>query len=242
MGSLSALDIVASLAAIAVGALVQGSVGFGFVLVAGPLVALVEPGAVPATFLILALPMQAWMAVRERHAIDIGGFAQMTLGRVVGTVAGAFVLVVVARDELAGVVGCGIVVAVLISAFAPAFEPGAGARIAAGGVSGLMATVAAVGGPAMALVYQGRSGSELRATLALTFVAGGVLSLVALAVTGHLPPWHFVFAALLAPAELIGLALRGPVIGLLDAGWMRPAVLTFAAAGGLAVVAKALVW
>jgi uncharacterized membrane protein YfcA len=43
--------------AVALGALIQGSVGFGFPLLVVPTMALVDPGYVPATVLLLSLPM-----------------------------------------------------------------------------------------------------------------------------------------------------------------------------------------
>lgn len=43
--------------AVALGTLIQGSLGFGFPLLVVPTMALVDPGYVPATVLLLGLPM-----------------------------------------------------------------------------------------------------------------------------------------------------------------------------------------
>ena len=52
----------------------------------------------------------------------------------------------------------------------PSFEVNKRTRLAGGVSSGVVSTVAALGGTPLALVYQDRSGAELRSTLAISFV------------------------------------------------------------------------
>ena len=237
---LSGVELAIALVAVAAGALVQGSIGFGFVLLAAPIVGLMEPGALPVTFLWLALPLSIWMAIQERHHIDREGFVQMTLGRLVGTVGAAWVVAAIAADDLAVAVGSAIVVAVLISVFAPEVEIGAKGRLVAGVVSGLMGTIGGVGGPASVLAYQQRGGPEIRATLAITFVVGTAVSLVALEVAGKAELWRLQLAGILFPGMVVGLALSRSVIAAMDPRWVRPVVLTCAGLGGLAIVLQGL--
>ncbi len=51
--------------AVAVGAVIQGSIGFGYALLAVPAMALVLPWAVPVTPLLLALLMTVLMGARD---------------------------------------------------------------------------------------------------------------------------------------------------------------------------------
>jgi uncharacterized membrane protein YfcA len=238
--SLSILDIVVALVAVAVSAAIQGVIGFAFGLIAASVIALIEPSALPATLLLLALPLGIWMALRESKAIDVPGFAQMTAGRIAGTVVGAWLLIEVPEDKLALLLGGSILAAVLISVVASDFEAGPRSRVAAGGISGLMGTVGGMGGPAMALAYQKRSGAELRATIAASVIVGSIFSLGALLVAGRLHAWHFTLALILLPAEIIGLMASTRLIQGVDKGWLRPAVLAFAAVGGATVVIEAL--
>lgn len=221
------------------GTLIQGAIGFGFALVAVPALLLVEPGAVPVTSLVLALPIVVTMALRERRSVDVRGFAQLTAGRVPGTAAGAWVVGVAGARLLAGLIGALLLLAAALSATTRA-RPGNGARLAAGFVSGVMGTVASIGGPAMALAFQERPGPELRATLAVAFAVGVLLSLGALALAGEVRGWQVGLALVLAPAVVVGLWLGRRVTGRLDERWLRPAVLAFAGAAGLAAVLRAL--
>jgi len=60
--------------AVGLGAVVQGSVGFGLALVVAPAMTLVSPEALPATVLLLTMPMASVMAARERRAIYAPGW------------------------------------------------------------------------------------------------------------------------------------------------------------------------
>jgi uncharacterized membrane protein YfcA len=224
--------------AVAVGALVQGSIGFGLSLVSVPVIGLMRPTALPVTILLLALPMTMWMALRERRSIHLPGFLQITFGRVFGTAGGVWILAVVPVAQLSVVIGAAVVLAVTLSVLNPAFEAGDRSRVAAGVLSGLMGTAAAVGGPPLALAYQKRSGSELRSTLAISFVIGAIMSLVALAIAGKVEVWHALFALELLPGLGLGLYAAARLRSFLEKGWLRPLVLAFAAVSGIVAVVK----
>ena len=55
---------------IAVGALCQGTVGFGLNLIAAPIVGLVVPGLLPAAMVAVGTPLSIAIALREREHID----------------------------------------------------------------------------------------------------------------------------------------------------------------------------
>lgn len=237
---LSLIELALVMVASVVGAIIQGSVGFGFGLVVIPVVSLLEPRALPASMLFLALPMTAWMAFRERASIETRGFVEITIGRLPGTLLGVVILGLVAADQLEVVIGAVIIGAVLLSFFAPEFELRTRWRLLAGMLSGFMGTVAAISGPPLALAYQRRPGPQLRATIAVSFVVGSIISLIALAIGGHVETSHVVLALKLLPGLIVGLILAARLHGFLDKRWLRPAVLVFAGIAGLAAIAKGL--
>jgi uncharacterized protein len=240
MPSISAIELAFAAGAIAIGGLVQGSIGIGFVLVSAPVVGLVEPRALPALFVLLGFPIEIWMVLRERAAVDVPGFVQMVGGRVIGTLAAFVVLIVVSPQLLTVLIGSAIVIAAVMSWRVTEFRSGTGAKVVAGSFSGLMGTVAAVGGPALALAYQDREGPVLRATLAATFLATDVLAVAALAASDLLHWWHARLFLVMIPAQLLGVALSSRVIGRVDASLLRTGVLVVAGMDGVAVVLRAL--
>ena len=231
------VTVVAVLAvAVAAGAVIQGSIGFGYALLAVPAMVLLLPWAVPVTPLFLALPMTLLMSAREWRSIDLGGFALITAGRLLGTVAGVVLLVLAPKGCLSMLTGLLILTAALGSFLKPTFEVNKRTRLAGGVASGVVGTVAALGGTPLALVYQDRSGAELRSTLAISFVVGIAMSLVGLGLAGQVEGRHVLLALQLLPCMLVGLWVSRWVVERLDERWLRPAVLAFAAAAGLVII------
>ncbi|HET6658319.1 MAG TPA: sulfite exporter TauE/SafE family protein [Rubrobacter sp.] len=231
------VTVVAVLAvAVAAGAVIQGSIGFGYALLAVPAMVLLLPWAVPVTPLFLALPMTLLMSAREWRSIDLGGFALITAGRLLGTVAGVVLLVLAPKGYLSMLTGLLILTAALGSFLKPTFEVNKRTRLAGGVASGVVGTVAALGGTPLALVYQDRSGAELRSTLAISFVVGIAMSLVGLGLAGQVEGRHVLLALQLLPCMLVGLWVSRWVVERLDERWLRPAVLAFAAAAGLVII------
>lgn len=240
MHELSVVALVGLLVASAVGGVIQGAIGFGFALVAVPTVALVEPDAVPVTVMLTALPMTIVMALRERAHIDVRGYATIMTGRVLGIAGGVVLLSVVPESGLTVLVGTMILLGVGLSMGGLDIEPRQWVNVGAGVLSGVMGTTSAIGGPALAVVYQRRPGPELRSTLALSYLSGIVLAVGALAAVGRVEGWHVRLALELAPALLLGVWLSFRLTSLLDRGWLRPAVLTFAAVSGVVIVVRGL--
>lgn len=237
---LSSVELVLCALAAAGGALVQGTIGFGYALVVVPTLLLFAPSTVPVTPLAVATPMVFVQAVAERRALDVGGFARMTAGRVPGTVLGAWVLTVAGASAIAGAAGALLLLAVGASVARGARSVSPRLEVLAGFASGLAGTVGAVGGPYLALAYADRPGPELRATISLAFAVGVVLSLGAVALAGQVERAALVLAAVLVPATFGGLWIGRRLAGRLEGGWLRPAVLGFAAAAGALAVVRSV--
>jgi uncharacterized protein len=236
----SVLVLVLLIVASVVGGVIQGAIGFGFALVAVPVLGLIRPDAVPVTIMFVALPMSLAMSIRERAHIDRPGFLTIVAGRAAGIFVGVAVLLVVPERSLAIVIGTMVVLAAVLSALGLDLQPKRWLNVGAGVLSGVMGTTAAVGGPALAVVYQRRPGPELRSTLALSYLAGLLLGLAALGAVGRVHLWHLVLALAMVPGMFLGLWLAVRLVRWLDQRWLRPVVLGFAGISGLVIVVRAL--
>ncbi len=225
---------------VALGSCLQGSIGFGMNLFAVPLVALIEPVLVPVPLLILAGVLSLFVGVREQASPHVQGVGWSLLGRLPGTLAGAYAVAMLSERELAVVFGVIILVGVLLSAVGWAPHPTAPTLFTAGVASGLMGTATSVGGPPIALVYQRTPGPRVRATLSAYFVAGTAISVGTLAVFGQVRTGQLVAAAELLPFMLCGFALSGPARRVLDRGYLRPAVLAVSGVSALVLIVKTL--
>jgi uncharacterized membrane protein YfcA len=237
---LSAWELSACLAIVLVGGLIQGSIGFGVNLIAAPVIALVAPGAVPGAMVLMSLPLTVTMAAREHHAIDRRGVTWIVIGRLPGTALGVAVVAAVADSVLAAVVGAVILLAVGLSVIHPHLRVNRATSFAAGTVSGVTGTAAAVDGPPLALLYQHQHGPVLRSTLAACFVIGTVMSASALGIAGEITGDQLVLTLELVPALLTGWAASTFVAPHLNARHLRVLVLAFAALAGSAALVRGL--
>lgn len=230
------VGLLIAFAAVLAGAFIQGASGMGFALIVVPVLALVHPEAIPGALLFLMLPLNAYVAWRERGAIDRSGAGWITVGRFAGTFAGLGILLVLSTYWLNQFVGISTLLAVLASVLAPSFTPGKKAFIATGLVTGITETATGIGGPPLALVYQHAPVATLRSTVALCFLVGEVISLAVLGISGALQWSHLSYAVLCLPALLLGMGLSSLVHHKLDQRRLRIGVLVFATISGLAVM------
>jgi uncharacterized protein len=219
-------------------AFVQGTTGLGFALIVAPVVGIFEPSLLPVLLLVLMIPLNVYVAWRERGSVERRGVGWITAGRVVGTVGGLWVLAAVPMSRLSLLIGVSTIVAALAALVAPSFRPGRLAFVTAGVFTGVTETSTGVGGPPLALVYQHRPAPVLRSTVALCFVVGEVLSLALLAANGQVRATQLQTALLLVPALAIGAVTSRWVHHRVDGPAMRIVVLTFALVSGAVLLLR----
>ena len=232
--------IVGGLAAF-IGAVVQGSVGLGVGLVATPIVAMLFPSLMPGVILVMALALPLATLAQEAGHADLRGVGWAFAGRIAGTPFGAL-LVAAAPDRVLSV-AIGVVVLASLAATSWSREvPRTRRTLAAAGLlSGAMSTASGIGGPPIALLYQRESGPRVRATLAVFFIVGLLLSLAALAVAGRLPARQITAGAALLPFVIAGFVAAAPLRRYLDAGRLRPALLVVVGMSAVALIVRNLV-
>jgi hypothetical protein len=236
---LTAGAVAAALLATLVGASIQGSIGFGMNLVTVPVLALVLPESLPATAVLLGIPMSLAMVRHEHQSIDRSGLTWILVGRVPGTILGTWVVAAVSVDALKVLIGAFVIGAVALSLGAPPVRLSRSNQFTAGVVSGTTGTAAGIGGPPLALLYQHSSGPTMRSTLAAAFFVGTIFSVLSLAVAGQVLLAHLVLVTLLVPVVVAGSWIGRRLHGVLDRAWLRPAVLAFAAVSGIVVIVDA---
>ena len=233
-------ELAAALAIVLVGGMVQGAVGFGLNLIVVPVLAILAPGSVPGSMVVLSMPMTLTMLLREHHAIDWPGVRWIAIGRIPGTLAGVAVVAAVPTAELAIVVGVSIIIGVVLSVVHPGIAVTPRSGLTVGTVAGITGTAAGVDGPVLALLYQHHEPHTLRATLATCFLIGAAVSGTALALAGELSIEQLELTAILLPAMLVGLALSGQVARHLRPALLRPLVLTFATIAGCVALGRGI--
>lgn len=223
------------------GACAQGSIGFGLGMIAAPFLAMIEPTLVPVPLLIVAGVLAVLVGAGERGSLNLGELKWALVGRVPGSVLGTAAVVVLPERGMMIALAVLLLVGVTLSLTARPVEPAPVTLVTAGALSGLMGSVTSVGGPPMALLYQRRSGAQLRATLSLFFVVGTAVSITLLAAAGEVGRVELRRAAVLLAPVVAGFVVSRRLGGVLDRGGrLRPILLSVSAAAAVVVLVDAL--
>ncbi|MBW2715356.1 MAG: sulfite exporter TauE/SafE family protein [Deltaproteobacteria bacterium] len=233
-------EALATFALVAIGSCVQSSVGFGLGLIAAPLIFLIYPPLVPGPLMASSLALTLLIAFREREAIDYAGLGFAFAGRIVGTLAAAFVWVTLPPENFDFLFAGLVLFGVALSLSSLQIEPNPTTSSSAGALSGFMGTLSSIGGPPMALLYQRASGPRIRGTLSGHFVIGAVVSLVALAAVGRYGRAELILTAWLVPPVLAGFAASGWAREFVDRAGARPFVLGLSVLAALGILFRAV--
>jgi 2-hydroxychromene-2-carboxylate isomerase len=150
---------------VGVGALLQGSLGFGLSLFAVPFLVMIDPAFVPGPLLVGGATLTLLMTIRDRAALDLPGVGWSTGGRILGSAVGAAALIALPTRDLILAIGALVLVAVALSVSGLRLRPTSRVLLGAGLLSGFMGTTATIAGPPLALAYQNETGDRRRGTL-----------------------------------------------------------------------------
>ena len=185
---------VAAVGAVVFGAaLLQRTVGFGFALLAVPLLTFVVPSKTTVVVtLIDGTVTSAWLLVRLRREVEPVAARRLGTGAVLGAPLGVLVLAVISEEDLrvlVGTVTCAAALWIIGSSrfgrtpdrTAPRWR-----TVTLGFVSGVLSTSVATNGPPVVyeLRRRGLHGDEFRATLSAVFVVADAIGLPLLAASG----------------------------------------------------------
>lgn len=237
---MTALGFAAIAGAVLLASALQASIGFGIGMLAAPIVALVDPGLVPATLIMVATLVTLMVSLREREDIDLRGTGWALVGRVPGTIAGALLLMLLPERGLAILLASVVLVGVAVTSIGWIPEPRRRNVVLAGAASGVLGTATAIGGPPMALVWQRNSGARLRGTMSGFFLVGSVMSIVALAVTGAVNKHTVWMFAALIPVAVAGYVLSRHLNRFLDRKRLRWLAIGVSAVGAVVLIVREL--
>lgn len=194
---------------------VQSAAGFGFALLAVPLLSLsVPPQTAVVVVLLHATLSSLFTAAHRRGDVDRLEARRLSLGAVVAMPLGALILVTASPGGLRlalGVVTCSAAVFLLLPATKgrPVLAVRPWVTYAVGGVSGILNTALATNGPPLVVYLRARGlgVATFRGTVSVVFVVSDVVGLAILTATGavHAAAVHY-FVLTLVPAA-VGWAL-----------------------------------
>ncbi len=230
-------------------AALQRAVGFGFALLAVPLLAFVVPtkSAVIIVFLNGTLTC-AWLTLRLHRDTEWSTVRQLGAGVLIGAPVGVVVLRLVSAGVLRLVLGVTIVTAatwIIVQTRVGRPRPARSRRLTTlttGVISGVLNTALATNGPP--LVYElrrsGFSDDRFRATISSVFLVSNVVGLPLLAAAGLVSAYDLEYAAVSLLPCVFGIAAGSWIGGRMATGHFVVAVDVLLLATGVLTVVKAL--
>ncbi|MCY3559809.1 MAG: sulfite exporter TauE/SafE family protein [bacterium] len=233
---MSAAEIVLAIAAVAGGAIVQGSVGVGLSLVAAPALVAIDPSFIPGPLLIVGQIVGIRHIIVEGRHIDWQALRHALWGLPVGIAAGLAVVEFVPLRILALIVGIltAVSAAVLLGGFR--LPQTRKTEIAGGLTCSFGGLAASLPGAPLAICFSEMRPPALRSTSSLFIGIVGVVGIALLAARDRFGLHELTLIGYMAPGMFIGLGVSRLTRPLLDRTWFRPAVLSVALAGGLALI------
>ena len=202
-------------AAVFVAAFVQIVAGFGFALLAVPLMTLaIEPKIAVVVSSLTAIFVTSWQAYRSRHEADKLLVRRMTTAAYLGMPLGLIVFLNVNDDALRFLLGVAVLIAVVMLALRVNLHH-AGPRLdyGVGFLSGVLATSLSTNGPPLVFALQARqlSAVTFRATISTVFALCNIGGLALFIASGKITRDGLVTAAITVPAMFAGQLLGFPI-------------------------------
>lgn len=220
------------------GAAVQATIGYGISLIANPILVMIDPGFIPGPVLVSSLILSVLVMLRERKSVNLVELRWAVLGRIIGAIIAAWILAAISPEALVKLFAWLLLLAVAITASGLRIPLNRQNLLIAGTLAGVMGTVASIGGPPMALLYQHESGARIRSGLAGFFIFGVLISIAALLAVGRFGWRDIQLGLLLTPGALLGYLISKRTTARIQPRTLRVAVLTMSAASALIVLAQ----
>jgi uncharacterized protein len=232
-------------AAVLFASTMQVTAGFGFALLAVPLMSLAidtHDAVVVSTF--LGLLTSSLQAYRERREIDRELARRLCLAALVGIPFGLLLFRQVDERVLKAILGIGVLVAagLLVRRIDLTYR-GPGLEWGAGILSGALSSSLSTNGPPLVFALQGRRLpiAVFRGTISVVFSVSGLLTVAAFVVSGEITRSSLVDSIIALPALAIGAALGFRARRFFSEEVARVTVVSLLAVAGLSAFVSALV-
>lgn len=221
-------------------ACLQGSIGFGFALIAAPALVLVDPAFVPGPVMLSSTVLTTLILLREHQSVNFTPVRGAVLGNLAGTTLAGTALSFVSPYGFGILFALVVLAAVFLSALG--LRPSVTRRnaIVAGAASGFMGTTSSIGGPPVALLFQGERAAALRGNLSAYFLCSTLIGLSMLTFIGRFGATELALAQKLLPGVIFGFLLSLRTSRLLDGGAVRPVILGLSGAAAVVILVRTL--
>ncbi len=232
-------------AAVFIAAFFQIVAGFGFALLAVPLMTLaIEPKIAVVVSSITGIFVTTWQAYKDRAEADRVLVRRMTTAAYVGMPLGLLVFLTVDDNVLRLLLGIAVLVAVVLLALhVNLHHVGPRLDYGVGFISGVLATSLSTNGPPLVFALQARQlyAVTFRATISTVFALCNIGGLALFIASGKITRDGLIASAVTIPAMLVGQLLGFPIRKHVHGERFRWLVLVLLTGAAISAIVNALV-
>lgn len=193
---------------VALGATIQGMVGFGMNLIALPLLLAIDERLIPAPLLFAHLVLVVCLTSVDFRRLDRAIFVPATIGAIPGTAIGLMTISLLSRDAFVVFTLVVLVLGIVLTMKQVVWPRTPVVCAIVGAVCGITGTTTSINGPPLGMLMAGASSlATIRSTLSAFLLLSSVFSLVALYAGGRFRADTMTLAAALIPGTIAGLML-----------------------------------
>ncbi len=220
--------LIVAAAIIGVSAAAQAISGFGFALLAVPLLTLIMPTSEAVIVASLAsLALTAGTAVRERAHVDWPTSRVIMITAICGMPIGLLLLNTLPEQALSVIVAATVLTSTWLVWRRPLMPNTRTGRLAVGALTGVLTTATGTNGPPLVAAFQtmGYAPRRFRATIAAIFTGCGLVSIGFFAYGGDITENSIWYALAGTPAAAVGWLVGDRIFHRIDARRFRYVVL-----------------
>ncbi|MEV4577582.1 sulfite exporter TauE/SafE family protein [Nonomuraea jabiensis] len=235
--------LLAAAVIILIASTVHAVTGFGYALVATPLLALaVDPHTAVVSTTMSALAMTITIAVRQRQHAEWKVAMIAMAGIVLGLPIGLWVYGVTSEQLLTALIGIGVLGCTLMVWRRVKVPGSVPVLVGVGLVSGALSTSTGTNGPPMVAAFQGMGyePAKFRATLSAVFAGTSVFSLIGFAVAGQVNTQSLWIGLVGLPVVQLGWFAGNAIFSRIDPERFRKVVLAALLVSAAVTLASAL--
>jgi uncharacterized protein len=241
---MGAIDIWTTVAVVLLASMVQSTTGFGFSLLAVPLLSLAVPTEIAVVLAAtLGTLTSSVQAIGEREHGDRPTILRMLVGAAFGAPFGLILLSLASNQQLKFGLAAVVIAFLIINLRGITIERGSRVvDVAAGAVSGVLNTSLSTNGPPLVMALHARhlAPSVFRATISAVFAGTGVITLGLFLASGRYSSDVRELLLVAVPAMVIGYAIGARIRPHIDPPRFRQAVMVLLSATAIITLTGAL--
>ena len=220
--------------------MVQGSLGLGAALVAGPALVAIDSGFAPGPLIVVGQIVGLRHFYVEREHTDRRAVRHCAIGLPFGLAAGLAVLTTISEQMLGLLIGAVAAAAAISLLCGLRIRRNAPVEAATGLAAAFTSVTAGLPGPPLVLSFSDMKPATLRGTVATFVLLVAIAAVVGLVAADEFGRREIELTGWLIPGVVFGLVISRFVRPHMDRTWFRPAVLIVALTGAIALILRQL--